>query len=136
MLTVNNALVLDVVRKAGNQGATQMEVFKALTEGLNLDEEAIGLAMQATSRCLSQMAKDGELDDSRRQGPRHIYAVPAGKLAGRSTRNEALQAEVERLKVRVKELEDARDCVVEQNERLKDQISEMHDEARERGESD
>lgn len=119
---VNRETVLALL-KTFVGGATQGDVHVTFCIKEDLTEEQIGELMQSTSRVLSDLAKEGLVDDSGRIGKKHVYRIPDRPLPGRQTKNEVLLAEVERLKIRIKELESARDFLVDKNERLLEKLA-------------
>lgn len=118
-LAVTPEAVLELVHEHA-EGLTQMEVFESFADDFAHDPEAIGIIMQATSRVLSDLAKNGTLDDSGRVGKKHVYKVPAKALPSRATKLEALREENEKLKGQLKAMESARDFVFRKLERLQE----------------
>lgn len=127
MLDVNADTILAAVKSSMPNGITQKGILAFFAEDHDLSIEEIGTLDRNTSGLLSDLAKNGHLDDSRREGQtqKRIYKIPQTKLPVRAKRTEVLEAEIFRLKEQVQSLKDARDAVCEMRDRWKEKYEEL-----------
>jgi hypothetical protein len=111
-IAITDDMVFEIVKKSN--GITQEQTYTIAIEKRDLSDEQKGRIYQQVSRSLSNLARQGLLDDSESvknsetNQSRTLYRTPAAPLAARKTKlevlreeNEALQSEVKRLKNQV-----------------------------------
>lgn len=135
---INEDVILSVLKKK-TDGATQQEVFNELVTGRDLPPEQIGAIYQQVSRELSNMAKEGLLDDSvqvtANSGGRTLYRVPSKKLEARKTKMEVLREENAALKEEIASLNERIDFLVMMRERDAERIQRLSGETNAQGHS-
>jgi len=127
-IDVSNQRLKKDIADAGPSGLTIHELQRKVIPG-DTHPHAAGTPYQRITGAVSQMAKDGELEehgsrvDEETNQPNTVYRVPAKQLAARpgntyKARFEAAQEQIKAMNSRI-------ECLITQNEKLRDELQQL-----------